>query len=59
MDGRDVDAPRLRERVVGRRHQHQLVLEQGPADDAGVAHLAHDGQLHLAPRHHVHQLLGV
>ncbi|MFN8520979.1 MAG: hypothetical protein U0667_16660 [Chloroflexota bacterium] len=59
MDRRDVDPPGRGERMVGPRHQHQLVLEQGAVDDARIPHLAHHRQLHLAPHHHVHQLLGV
>ena len=59
VDGPDVDAPGPRERVVGPGHEHQLVLEQGLAHDARVAHLADHRQLDLAPHDLVHELLGV
>ena len=43
----------------GARHQHQLVLEERAAADAGVAQRPHDGQLHLVAHDHVDERLRV
>ena len=49
----------LRERVIRRDDEHQLVRVHRPALDPLVTQLADQAQLHLAAQHHVDDLLGM